>query len=68
MHSDVSQVDVVLGLWKNIGFDLYGVASNEFCGARNLYAMSFQPLDRKTHSMNRRRYNLRVKMTSVEVW
>ena len=31
-------------------------------------AMSFQPQDRKTHSMDRRRENPHVKVTTIEVW
>ena len=33
-----------------------------------VWASPFQPEDRKTHSMDLRRVNLRVKWTSVKVW
>ena len=49
-------------------FDLHGVLLNETVGLVNLQARSIPALDRKTHSMDRHRHDLRVKTTSMEFW
>ena len=56
MLSTESEVDVILGLWKNIGLrtEIFGLITCRREG-------------RKTHSMDPRRVNLHVKQTATKV-
>ena len=63
MPSAESYVDVMLGLWKNIGLTNIELLS----WAHNLSAMSFQPQTER-HFRWIGAGKIRVKMTSAKVW
>ena len=61
MLSAESRVDVMLGLWKNIGLTKKEVSSSVRSLGSKTVERVFQPGGRKTYSMDLRRTNLCVK-------